>query len=157
MPLVAVKEQITLALVELLEDIEEGVEYPIDIEQVVRPKRSFPGDDEIGDRWVTVEQQEMDTEEPSYGTAEDRTQSYWVTGWLAVSDRNTQPVDKRLNEFEATIEKAIRNATRTNGKVLGGLADNIRVTGSEPEPRSAFEGIRLTVDVTYSSDDPFGE
>jgi hypothetical protein len=77
-------------------------------------------------------------------------QQYWITGWLSISDANTSPIDTLLNEFEACIKKAIKT-----DHTLGGLALDLQVTGSSPEPRSAFEGIRVEVSVTYSEDEPF--
>ena len=150
MTLVAKKELITRALKTALELIDAGSSYPITADTVVRPLSSFPADDELGDRWITLEQQDMDSD-ADFGTSTDEcVQQYWITGWILVSDSDTAPVDERLNEFEACIKKAVK-ASHT----LGGLALNLQVTGSAPEPRAGFEGIRVEVSVLYSEDDPF--
>lgn len=150
-----VKERLALGIVAALTGITAGADYPVTIANVIRPKRSFPTDDELGDRWVTVEQQEMASTPASYGNDNDRVQSFWITGWLAVSDHTDTPVDSLLNDLEASIERALKTLPRVKGRVLDGLADDVRVVSTAPEPRAAFEGIRLEVEVSYNVDDPF--
>ena len=146
--MIAQKELITRALVTALEGIVTGETYPITITKVMRPKRSL--DYDVQDRWVTVEQLEASYEGDN-NPGDERTQQYWVTGWLALPDSDAVSVDERLNEFEASIERAL-----TADHTLGGLALRVRVTGSEPEARAAFEGIRLNVEVLYDTADVFG-
>jgi hypothetical protein len=143
------KERIALALKTALEAIDTPA-YPIEVAEVVRPLASFIPDDELGDRYITLEQQDMVASADFGDSTDECVQQYWITGWLSISDANTSPIDTLLNEFEACIKKAIKT-----DHTLGGLALDLQVTGSSPEPRSAFEGIRVEVSVTYSEDEPF--
>jgi hypothetical protein len=143
------KERITLALKTALAAIATPT-YPFTVAAVIRPRTSFYEDSTLGDRYITLEQQDM-VSDADFGTRTDEcVQQYWITGWLSISDTNSSPIDTLLNEFEACIKKAVKVSHK-----LGGLALDVQVTGSSPEPRAAFEGIRVEVSVTYSEDEPF--
>lgn len=144
----AQKELITRALVAALQAIVTGATYPITVSKVVRPTRSL--DYQVDDYWITVEQVEAFYEKDD-NPGPERTQNYWVTGWIALSDKDQLSIDERLNDFEASIETAL-GVDHT----LGGLTLNVKVTGSEPEARAAFEGIRVEVEVLYDTSSVWG-
>jgi hypothetical protein len=148
-------EQIALALVAVLEDIQGGSEYETTVSAVNRPTRLEDYTPTHLAIALTQSDPEEDEDQEGAGSLKMWIQPFQIHCFIQVSDKDETPIDTLANRFRADVEKAVRQ-----DPTLGGLATDLRVRPPESwifKSNRSFEGVTVNVEVHYRTleDDPY--
>ncbi len=151
-----VKERIMQAIATQLATITIAGGYHVDVEAVVRPRRT--GEEYVPEASGISLLQGEETENPEDDAAGDPPLQGWMLPVLAEcvirqSVQDERPMDQVLNVFEADVRKALMV-----DPTWGGLAIRSQLRANTyPDPSNGVEGVIVPVEVYFrtAENDPY--